>query len=54
MELVPKALTFSPVKGRGGNIEYLIWLSKDAAAVDGVTDELVLSTVQAAHGALDK
>lgn len=52
--LVPKALTFSPVKGPEGNIEYLIWLSKDAAAVDGVTDELVLSTVQAAHGALDK
>ena len=54
LELVPKALTFSPVKGPEGNIEYLIWLSKDAAAVDGVTDELVLSTVQAAHGALDK
>lgn len=54
MALVPKALTFSPVKGPEGNIEYLIWLSKDAAAVDGVTDELVLSTVQAAHGALDK
>ena len=54
LELVPMALTFSPVKGPEGNIEYLIWLSKDAAAVDGVTDELVLSTVQAAHGALDK
>lgn len=54
LELVSKALTFSPVKGPEGNIEYLIWLSKDAAAVDGVTDELVLSTVQAAHGALDK
>ena len=54
LELVPKALTFSPVKGPEGNIEYLIWLSKDAAAVDGVTDELVFSTVQAAHGALDK
>ena len=54
LELVPKALTFSPVKGPEGNIEYLIWLSKDVAAVDGVTDELVLSTVQAAHGALDK
>lgn len=54
LELVTMALTFSPVKGPEGNIEYLIWLSKDAAAVDGVTDELVLSTVQAAHGALDK
>ena len=54
LELVPMGLTFSPVKGPEGNIEYLIWLSKDAAAVDGVTDELVLSTVQAAHGALDK
>ena len=52
--LVPKALTFSPVKGPEGNIEYLIWLSKDAAAADGITDEIVVSAVQAAHGALDK
>ena len=54
MELTPKALTYSPVKGPEGNIEYLVWLAKGAAAADGVTDELVVSVVSQAHGALDK
>ncbi len=54
MELVPKTLTYSPVKGPEGNIEYLIWLSKDQDEQDMVTDELVLETVKAAHGVLDK
>ena len=54
MELTPKALTYSPVKGPEGNIEYLVWLDKGASAADGVTDELVVSVVSQAHGALDK
>ncbi len=54
MELVPKTLTYSPVKGPEGNIEYLIWLSKDQDEQDMVTDELVLETVKTAHGVLDK
>ena len=54
MELTPKALTYSPVKGPEGNIEYRVWLAKGASAADGVTDELVVSVVSQAHGALDK
>ena len=54
MELTPKALTYSPVKGPEGNIEYLVWLAKGASATDGVPDELVVSVVSQAHGALDK
>ena len=54
MELTPKALTYSPVKGPEGNIEYLVWLAKGASAADGVTDELVVSVVSQAHRALDK
>ena len=54
MELTPKALTYSPVKGPEGNIEYLIWLDKGAEALDGVTDELVQEIVSLAHSALDK
>ena len=54
IELTPKALTYSPVKGPEGNIEYLVWLAKGASAADGVTDELVVSVVSQAHGALDK
>lgn len=54
MELTPKALTYSPVKGPEGNIEYLAWLAKGASATDGVPDELVVSVVSQAHGALDK
>lgn len=52
MELSPVALTYSPVKGPEGNIEYLVWLKKGDAA-DGVPDESVLATVAAAHGELD-
>ncbi len=54
MALTPKALTYSPVKGPEGNIEYLIWLDKGAEALDGVTDELVQEIVSLAHSALDK
>lgn len=52
MELCPVALTYSPVKGPEGNIEYLVWLKKGSAS-DGVTDDIVTETVAAAHGELD-
>ena len=51
---VTKALTFSPVKGPEGNIEYLIWLTKDAGAPDGVPDDDVAAVVAAAHAELDR
>ena len=54
MEFVTKELTFSPVKGPEGNIEYLVWLTKDKEAVDNVTDEVMASTVELAHSNLDK
>ena len=51
---ITRALTFSPVKGPEGNIEYLIWLSKDRAAADGVTEARIAETVKAAHAELDR
>ena len=51
---ITRALTFSPVKGPEGNIEYLIWLSKDQAAEDGVPEDLVAETVKTAHAELDR
>lgn len=54
MEFVTKELTFSPVKGPEGNIEYLVWLTKDKDADDNVTDEVMASTVELAHSKLDK
>lgn len=54
MEFVTKELTFSPVKGPEGNIEYLVWLTKDREAADNVTDEVMASTVKLAHSNLDK
>ena len=54
MEFVTKELTFSPVKGPEGNIEYLVWLTKDKEATDNVTDEVMASTVELAHSNLDK
>ena len=50
----PLALTYSPVKGPEGNIEYLIRLSKDKAGEDTVSLEKITAVVAAAHGELDK
>lgn len=46
-------LTFSPVKGPEGNIEYLVYLQKSDCAykADGISPEAV---VEASHGDLDK
>ncbi len=50
----PLALTYSPVKGPEGNIEYLIRLTKRKDGEDTVTAEQISAVVAAAHGALDK
>ena len=54
MGFVTRELTFSPVKGPEGNIEYLIWLTRDQGANDNVTDEVMSRTVELAHSSLDK
>lgn len=54
MGFITRGLTFSPVKGPEGNIEYLIWLTKDGLAENYVTDELIEQTVETAHTKLDK
>lgn len=51
---VPMALTFSPVKGPEGNIEYLIRLSKDSSQENTVDETRILAIVAEAHGTLDK
>lgn len=57
IELYPLALTFSPVKGPEGNIEYLLYLSKDKAVQNmskGVDAEDAWQVVEASHDTLDK
>jgi 23S rRNA (cytidine1920-2'-O)/16S rRNA (cytidine1409-2'-O)-methyltransferase len=49
-----KGLTFSPVKGPEGNIEYLAWLLKDCQAESSVDEGLMDEVVREAHAALDK
>ncbi len=51
--LVPRNLTYSPVKGPEGNIEYLLRLSLDESTLDGVPEEWISSVVRAAHEELD-
>lgn len=53
LNFVPKGLTYSPVKGPEGNIEYLLWLSRDNNQIDAVTGEGIQSVVAEAHAALD-
>ena len=49
-----QALTFSPVKGPEGNIEYLVRLTKSKAEEDTVTADKIKQVVIEAHAALDK
>lgn len=51
---VPMMLTYSPVKGPEGNIEYLVRLSNAAVADDCVDEACILRVVQDAHTQLDK
>lgn len=48
-ELKPIALTFSPVKGPEGNIEYLLYLKNDMTCEANVTDELIEDIVKKSH-----
>ncbi|WP_138204492.1 TlyA family RNA methyltransferase [Haloimpatiens lingqiaonensis] len=47
-----KGLNYSPIKGPEGNIEYLIYFTKDISHVDIITDENIEMTVKSAHGCL--
>jgi 23S rRNA (cytidine1920-2'-O)/16S rRNA (cytidine1409-2'-O)-methyltransferase len=51
LNLAPQALTYSPVKGPEGNIEYLIYLSNDLPE-DGVSVQTIEMVVQEAHANL--
>ncbi len=50
----PRKLTFSPVKGPEGNIEYLILLDFNTAVPSDIDDDMVKEVVAQAHGSLDK
>ena len=53
--LTPNGLTFSPIRGPEGNIEYLIDLVKGQKDSEGsVTDKLITEVVSSAHLSLGK
>ena len=48
--LVVKGLTYSPIKGPEGNIEYLLYLRKNSANCKGIIlEDLIKNTVEEAH-----
>lgn len=51
-----KGLTYSPIKGPEGNIEYLMWIEKSAEEPAGNTERaaLIEAVVEEAHRALDE
>ncbi len=49
-----RMLTYSPVKGPEGNIEYLVRLAMDTGTADTVDEQRILEVVQEAHAQLDK
>ncbi|MCQ2522135.1 MAG: TlyA family RNA methyltransferase [Lachnospiraceae bacterium] len=46
-------LTYSPVRGPEGNIEYLVYIAKTDAA-DAIDESIIKETVQEAHKTLEK
>ena len=57
IELYPLALTFSPVKGPEGNIEYLLYMSKDKTYAENwkpITKQDILEVVEKSHSTLNK
>ncbi len=54
IQLTPVELSYSPIRGPEGNIEYLLHLYRSAAEKEAcVTPALIAETVKAAHGELD-
>lgn len=51
---LPLDLTYSPVKGPEGNIEYLLYLLADGEGEHGVGPEKIAGTVESAHAELQK
>ena len=49
---VPMMLTYSPIKGPEGNIEYLVYLVKNGEEESQITAALINDTVDSAHGQL--
>lgn len=49
----PLGLSFSPIKGPEGNIEYLMYLKKNSNE-NIVTDEKILEVIELSHNNLDK
>ena len=47
LELVPLGLSFSPIRGSAGNIEFLIHLSQKGN--DKITDEIIKQVINEAH-----
>ncbi len=50
----PAGLTFSPVKGPEGNIEYLVRLAQSETGPDAATEEKIDGVVAEAHRTLDR
>ncbi len=50
----PRGLTYSPIKGPEGNIEYLIFLAKENTEPDTVTEASIDGVVAEAHATLTR
>jgi 23S rRNA (cytidine1920-2'-O)/16S rRNA (cytidine1409-2'-O)-methyltransferase len=47
--LAPAGLTFSPVKGADGNVEYLLYCRKNGVLANAVTEDVIAEVVAASH-----
>ena len=45
----PLMLTFSPIKGADGNIEYLLYSRKEEICHDDITDDIIDDVVRLSH-----
>jgi len=54
MELYPISLTFSPIRGPAGNIEYLIYLKNNSEYNKTEFEKLIIETVEKSHEYFNK
>lgn len=47
-----KGLDYSPIKGPEGNIEYLMYISKDGLSENSITDEIISAVADKSHNEL--
>ena len=53
MGMSVSGITYSPIRGPAGNVEYLLWINEDGAGVASCADDIAEQVVEEAHREFD-